>query len=57
MARSTSAMVSTSSMRGTLDSTVQPSASRQATMSFSAEFFAPPAVTVPDSGPEGSTTI
>ena len=57
MARSTLAMVSTSSMRGTLDSTVQPSASRQPTISLSAEFFAPPALTVPRSGPPGSTTI
>ena len=50
-------MVSTSAMRGTLDSTVRPSASRQATISLSAEFFAPPALTVPSSGPLGSTTI
>ena len=50
-------MESTSSMRGTLESTVQPSASRDATISFNAEFFAPPAVTVPRSGPLGSTTI
>ena len=50
-------MESTSSMRGTLESTVQPSASRDATISFNAEFFAPPAVTVPRRGPLGSTTI
>jgi fructose-1,6-bisphosphatase II len=50
-------MESTSLIRGTLDSTVQPSASRQATISLSAEFFAPPALTVPRSGPLGSTTI
>ena len=46
-------MESTSSMHGTLDSTVQPSASRDATISFNAEFFAPPAVTVPRSGSVG----
>ena len=57
MARRTSAMVSTSEMRGTLESTVQPSASREAAISLSAEFFAPPALTVPWSGPLGSTTI
>ena len=50
-------MVSTSEMRGTLDSTVVPSASRQAAISLKAEFFAPPALTVPRSGPLGSTTI
>ena len=55
--RSTSAMVSTSLMHGTLESTERPSASRQATISLSAEFFAPPAVTVPESGPPASTTI
>ena len=57
MARNTSAIVSTSLMRGTLESTVRPSANRQPAISLSAEFFAPPAVTVPRSGPLGSTTI
>ena len=57
MARSTLAIVSTSLMRGTLESTVRPSASRQPAISLSAEFFAPPALTVPRSGPLGSTTI
>ena len=50
-------MESTSSMRGTLCSTVLPSASRQATISLRAEFLAPPARTVPPSGPLGRTTI
>src|SRR3984885_11331971 len=57
MPRSTSDMVSTSEMRGTLESTLQPSARRQAAISLSAEFFAPPALTVPWSGPLGRTTI
>ena len=57
MARSTLAMVSTSVIRGTLDSTLRPSAKRQATISLSTEFLAPPAHTVPDSGPLGSTMI
>ena len=50
-------MVSTSEMRGTLERTVHPSASRQAAISLRAEFLAPPALTVPRSGPLGSTTI
>src|SRR5258708_32815069 len=57
MERSTLAIESTSEMRGTFESTVQPSASRQPAISLRAEFFAPPAVTVPWSGPLGSTTI
>src|SRR6202451_1791901 len=57
MARRTSAMVSTSEMCGTLERTVLPSASRQAAISLRAEFFAPPALTVPRSGPLDWTTI
>ncbi len=49
-------MMSTSVMRGTLVSTCRPSASRQAAISFSTEFLAPPARTVPDRGPLGVTT-
>ena len=56
MAPSTSAMMSTSVMRGTLVSTWRPSASRQAAISLSTEFLAPPARTVPCSGPLGLTT-
>ena len=43
--RSTSAMISTSTMWGTPDRTWRPSASRQAAISLSAEFLAPPART------------
>ncbi len=53
----TSDMMSTSTIRGTLLSTWRPSAKRQATMSLSAEFLAPPAVTVPESGPLGRITM
>ena len=48
-------MMSTSVILGTLVSTWRPSASRQAAMSLSTEFLAPPARTVPDSGPPGVT--
>ena len=56
MAASTSAMISTSVIRGTLTNTCRPSASRQAAMSFSTEFLAPPARTVPERGPLELTT-
>ena len=56
MAPSTSAMMSTSLIRGTLVRTWRPSASRQAAISLRTEFLAPPARTVPDSGPLGVTT-
>ena len=55
MAPSTSAMMSTSEIRGTLVRTWRPSASRQAAISLSTEFLAPPARTVPESGPLGLT--
>ena len=44
-------MMSTSAIRGTLRRVCRPSASRQAAISLSAEFLAPPALTVPRSGP------
>ena len=56
MAPSSSPMMSTSVMRGTLVSTWVPSASRQAAISLSTEFLAPPARTVPSRGPLGVTT-
>ena len=56
MAPSSSPMMSTSVIRGTLVSTWRPSASRQAAISLSTEFLAPPARTVPDRGPLGVTT-
>src|SRR3954453_1733010 len=46
--RSTSAMIATSVMRGTLETTLRPSASRATAISLSAEFLAPPTVTSPD---------
>ena len=49
-------MISTSTMRGTPASTWRPGASRHAAISLSAEFLAPPARTVPCSGPPGRTT-
>ncbi len=49
-------MMSTSVMRGTLVRTWRPSASRHAAISFSTEFLAPPARTVPARGPLGVTT-
>ena len=44
-------MISTSTMWGTPHSTWRPSASRQAAISFRAEFLAPPARTEPRRGP------
>ena len=49
-------MMSTSVIRGTLVRTWRPSASRQAAISLSTEFLAPPARTVPESGPFDVTT-
>jgi hypothetical protein len=45
--RSTSAMMAISVIRGTLVTTVRPSASNATAMSLSAEFFAPPTLTSP----------
>jgi hypothetical protein len=47
--RSTSIIVKTSAIRGTFVSTVRPSASSEAAISFRAEFFAPETTTEPES--------
>src|SRR5439155_25403417 len=52
---SRSHMVSTSAMRGTLDSTYSPSASTVAAISLRAEFLAPDTRTEPSRGPPGRT--
>src|SRR2546421_12746417 len=55
--RSTADMIRMSVIRGTLEITDSPVASSAAAINFSAEFFAPPTVTSPDSRAPPTTRI